>query len=117
MRLFRRSFPDNLLDDPNFPALTRSKIASLLQGCKSTGQEESEWLFDSRAEAAVLYYHSPYPEVRSVTIPFDDPTVPAETLRAYVLGMIFMGASTTVTRFLRLENQQYTSRRMYFRYC
>ena len=90
---------DSAADDPNFPSLTSRKITSLLQGYKTTDQTEAEWLFDLKAEAALIYYHSPYPEVRSVSNPFDDPSVPAETLRAYVLGMVFMAGSTTINTF------------------
>lgn len=37
--------------------------------------------------------------MRSVTDPFDDPTVPIETFRAYVLGMTFMSGATLLNTF------------------
>ena len=64
-----------------------TKIRRLVQGYKAADMEESDWLFDLKTEAAILHYHSPYPEVRAVTDPFDDPSIPVETFRAYVLGM------------------------------
>ncbi len=78
-------------DDPNFPGPTMTKIRQLVQGPKAEGLEDvSDFDFDLRAEAAIIHYHSPYPEVRSVTEPFDDPTLPVETIRSYFLGMVFM---------------------------
>ncbi|ORX37028.1 oligopeptide transporter 2 [Kockovaella imperatae] len=86
-------------EDPNFPGPTMEKIRLLIQGYKAADMEESDWLFDLKTEACMIYYHSPYPEVRSVTDPFDDPTVPVETFRAYCLGMIFMAGSTALNTF------------------
>ena len=86
-------------DDPNFPAWTMNKIKNLVQGYKLSDMEQNDWLFTLKAEAAIIYFHSPYPEVRSVTEPFDDPETPVETLRAYFLGLIFMGGLTSLSTF------------------
>ena len=85
--------------DPNFPPWTMSKIRALIQGYKACDMSEEDWSFDIRTEAAILKYHSPYPEVRSVTDPFDDPDTPCETFRAYVLGIFFMCGSTCLNTF------------------
>ena len=85
--------------DPNFPPWTMSKLRALVQGYKACDMSEDDWSFDVRTEAAILKYHSPYPEVRSVTDPFDDPNLPCETFRAYVLGLIFMAGSTGLNTF------------------
>jgi len=76
--------------DPNFPGPTMAKIKLLVQGPKAVGLETTDFDFDLKAEAAIIHYHSPYPEVRSVTDAFDDPTIPVETIRSYFLGMVFM---------------------------
>ena len=76
-----------------------AKIKLLIEGYKVSDMESSDWSFEIRAEAAIIHYHSPYPEVRSVTSPFDDPDQPCETIRAYVLGMIFMGGATALNTF------------------
>ncbi|KAH8894599.1 oligopeptide transporter 2 [Thozetella sp. PMI_491] len=86
-------------DDPNFPDWTMTKIRSLVQGAKVTEMEESDWSLEARTEAAMIKYHSPYPEVRSVTDPFDDPTLPVETIRSYFLGLVFMSGSTALNTF------------------
>ena len=86
-------------DDPNFPSNTAEKIRHLLQGYKVADMEQADWSFDIRTLAAMIHYHSPYPEVRSVTVPFDDPTIPVETIRAYFLGLALMGGSTALNTF------------------
>lgn len=75
------------------------KIQQLVNGPKACDMDESDWSFDVRAEASVIYYHSPYPEVRSVTVPYDDPDTPVETIRSYTLGLIFMAGATALNTF------------------
>jgi hypothetical protein len=58
--------------DPNFPGQTMEKIKLLVQGPKTYGIENTDYEFDLEAEAAIIHYHPPYPEVRSLTDPFDD---------------------------------------------
>jgi hypothetical protein len=56
-------------------------------------------VFDLKAEAAIIYYHSPYPEVRSVTEPFDNLYKPVKTIRAYFLRLVWMAGSTALNTF------------------
>lgn len=86
-------------NDPNFPPGLMEKLHALSLGYKGSDMEQDDWSFDLRTEAAMLHYHSPYPEVRSVTDPFDDPTAPVETVRAYFLGMCFMAGATALNTF------------------
>lgn len=74
-------------------------IKFLVQGAKVADLEASDWSLQVRTEAAMIKYHSPYPEVRSVTDPYDDPTIPVETLRSYFLGLVFMAGSTALNTF------------------
>lgn len=76
--------------DPNFPGATMEKLQTLSMGYKEAQMSETDWSFELRAEAAILNHHSPYPEVRAVTQPFDDPDAYCETPRAYFLGLCFM---------------------------
>ena len=85
--------------DPNFPSWTMRKLKQLVQGYKACDMAEEDWSFDLKTEAAMLKYHSPYPEVRAVTDPFDDPNQPVETVRAYVLGIGFMAGATALNTF------------------
>jgi hypothetical protein len=69
--------------DPNFPKEVRNKIKLILRGPKASGLDPATYLFSLKADAAIIRYHSPYPEVRAIADPFDNPTMPAETMRAY----------------------------------
>jgi OPT family small oligopeptide transporter len=86
-------------DDPNFPVETMMRIKLLVQGPKAAGLDTSDYDFDLKAEAAMIHYHSPYPEVRSVTEPFDDPAIPVETIRSYFLGLAWNAGATAVNTF------------------
>ncbi|KAI5958447.1 uncharacterized protein KGF55_005790 [Candida pseudojiufengensis] len=52
-----------------------------------------------RLEAAFLAYHSPYPEVRAVTDPYDDPSIPCETFRVYLVAIIWTCIGTFINQF------------------
>lgn len=86
-------------DDPNFPSETMRRIKQLLQDPDTVGADRGDPGFDLKAEAAVIHYHSPYPEVRSVTTPGDDPSIPVETLRAYFLGLTLTAGCTALNTF------------------
>ncbi|KAJ8103724.1 OPT oligopeptide transporter protein-domain-containing protein [Lipomyces tetrasporus] len=86
-------------DDVNFPNETLFKIESILDGPESYGQDIDTYELDAKLEAAVIQFHSPYPEVRAVTDPFDDPSIPVETIRAYILGAIWVAIGSFVNEF------------------
>lgn len=48
-----------------------------------------DWDLKVKTEAGIIGYWSPYPEIRSVSDPYDDPTIPTETLRVYIVGFIW----------------------------
>lgn len=52
-----------------------------------------------RLEAALIAYYSPYPEVRAVTEPYDDSSIPCETFRVYLLGVIWTCLGTFINQF------------------
>ncbi|KAK9431387.1 OPT oligopeptide transporter protein-domain-containing protein, partial [Lipomyces doorenjongii] len=85
--------------DVNFPTETLDKIQLLVDGPEAYDEDLDTYELDARLEATVIKYHSPYPEVRSVTDPFDDPTIPVETFRAYLLGMIWVAIGSFVNEF------------------
>ncbi|CAI5756014.1 unnamed protein product [Candida verbasci] len=58
-----------------------------------------DWNLQIRLEGVLVAYWSPYPEVRSVTYPYDDPTKPVETLRVYIVGTIWVGLSSVINTF------------------
>lgn len=60
-----------------------------------------DWVLQVRIEAALIEYWSPYPEVRSATAPFDDPSELCETWRAYVAGIIWVGISSFINQYFK----------------
>ncbi|KAK7203949.1 putative oligopeptide transporter [Myxozyma melibiosi] len=86
-------------DDVNFPSDALDRIEKMLQGREAYGADEDVFELDCKLEAVVIKFHSPYPEVRAVTDPFDDPTIPVETFRAYVLGAIWVAIGSFVNEF------------------
>ncbi|KAK9328603.1 OPT oligopeptide transporter protein-domain-containing protein [Lipomyces starkeyi] len=86
-------------DDVNFPEETMEKIKLLSSGEMVYGEDLETYQFDLKAEAALIGYYSPYPEVRSVTDPYDDPTIPVETFRVYLLAIIWTIIGTGVSQF------------------
>lgn len=58
-----------------------------------------DWNLQVRLEAALIAYHSPYPEVRAVTDPFDDPHIPVDTFRVYVIGLFWTFIGSVVNNF------------------
>lgn len=57
------------------------------------------WALEVRLEAALVAFHSPYPEVRAVVDPYDDHTIPAETLRVYVIGLSWTLVGSLINNF------------------
>ncbi|KAK9379748.1 OPT oligopeptide transporter protein-domain-containing protein [Kockiozyma suomiensis] len=87
-------------NDYNFPEETLDKIKLLLQGPEAYSYGEEAYEVDIRLEASLIKYHSPYPEVRSCTEPFDDPDVPVETIRSYFLGFCWVVVGAFVNETL-----------------
>ncbi|KAG2731410.1 hypothetical protein G9P44_005826 [Scheffersomyces stipitis] len=60
-----------------------------------------DWNLQVRLEAVLIAYHSPYPEVRAVTDPYDDLSIPVETIRVYILGIIWTAIGAVINQFFR----------------
>lgn len=71
--------------DYNFSAKERAKLQALLEGPGEDGNVE-DWELQMKTETAINKFYSPYPEVRAVTTPDDDPSILCETIRAHLLG-------------------------------
>ncbi|KAJ5725985.1 uncharacterized protein N7483_007342 [Penicillium malachiteum] len=74
--------------DYNFGTALREKLSRLLEG-PSEGQDAEEWELQLKTETALNHFYSPYPEVRAVSTPTDDPDIPCETIRAHLLGYMW----------------------------
>lgn len=71
--------------DYNFSQSLRDKLAALRKG-PADDQTVEDWELQLKTEVAVCKFYSPYPEVRAVSTPTDDPDMPCETIRAHLLG-------------------------------
>ncbi|KAK4238153.1 OPT oligopeptide transporter protein-domain-containing protein [Achaetomium macrosporum] len=82
---------DDVHDKPRSTSLDSDHAPLVVQG----GDDEEEEVEDS-----------PYPEVRAAVAPFDDPSLPCNTLRAWTIGLslIFLGASMNTLFSLRSPN-------------
>ena len=75
-----------------------------------------------RVEAAIMIYNrsvnfprvcnigddlkvtsSPYAEVRAVVDNHDDPTIPASTVRTWIIGLVFVGAGAFINQFFSIR--------------
>ncbi|KAK5115240.1 hypothetical protein LTR62_001440 [Meristemomyces frigidus] len=86
---------ENHQHDYNFAESQRSRLKALLLGPRE-GQSEAEWELEFKSETAINKFYSPYPEVRAVTTPDDDPTMLCETIRAHLLGYLWACAAQFV---------------------
>ena len=68
------------------------------------GHEIVDWDLQVRLESVLVAYWSPYPEVRAVTFPYDDPTIPAETFRVYLIAIIWTAIGAVINQFLLKDN-------------
>ncbi|OBA21035.1 OPT-domain-containing protein [Metschnikowia bicuspidata var. bicuspidata NRRL YB-4993] len=57
------------------------------------------WAARVKLEAALIAFHSPYPEVRAVVDPYDDPLLPVETLRVYVISLFWTLVGSIINNF------------------
>lgn len=73
--------------DYNFSSALRAQITRLLAGPSEKDPSDADWSLEIRTTAALNRFYSPYPEVRAIATPEDDPSTPCETIRAHLLGL------------------------------
>ncbi|KAI0475209.1 oligopeptide transporter 2 [Xylariaceae sp. FL0804] len=69
------------------------------KGGRLEGGSRAEWAYEVCRTAGVCHNWSPYPEVRAVTLPYDDPAEACESVRAYVLGFFWVIVCTAINTF------------------
>ncbi|KAG5354755.1 Oligopeptide transporter 2 [Yarrowia sp. B02] len=98
--------------DPNFPNQDKDLLAELLayRGASESPPDyvdEKDSMGDSQNRAllrfwgTLIYWWSPYPEVRAVTDPFDDEDQTVLTWRAVLVGTIWVGVASFVNQFFQ----------------
>lgn len=88
-------------DDINFPNITLNRIHLLVQGPEKYDESPELYELDIRIEAVWIKWHSPYPEVRGVTDAVDDSDVPIETIRVYIIGLVWSVVGAYVNETFR----------------
>ncbi|VVT58648.1 uncharacterized protein SAPINGB_P006314 [Magnusiomyces paraingens] len=86
-------------NDVNFPMDVLNKIEKIVEGPEKYGEDIAIYQREAKIEATFIRWHSPYPEVRAITDPFDDPDTPCDTIRAYFLGFVWSIIGTGVNQF------------------
>lgn len=86
--------------------LSKEKEATAVNETTSFSSLESldfktifDWELQAKTEAGLIAYWSPYPEVRSVTDPYDDASVPCETWRVYFLGLVWVVIGSVINEY------------------
>lgn len=85
--------------DYTFDHVQMNHLRGLVEGHEACGMERGEWAYQTCKTAGLMHNWSPYAEVRAVTLPYDDPEEPCESLRAYVLGFFWVCVCTAVNTF------------------
>ena len=83
-------------DDYTFDTAFMGRIKDLILGHSHCGMEYEDWAYTTAKTAGLVYNWSPYAEVRSVTVPYDDMDAPCETIRAYILAALWVCICTAV---------------------
>ncbi|AET38439.1 Opt2p Ecym_2739 [Eremothecium cymbalariae DBVPG len=86
-------------DDPNIPA-DEYEIIMRFEDSSYYPSGEVDQL-EVRMIAALIRYHSPYTEVRSMVSPTDDPSIPIETFRAYFIATFWSVVGSGFNEFFR----------------
>lgn len=86
--------------DPNSSMDLLSQV-QIMQADPSKVSDDEQWSLIERLRMArsLLLQDSPYPEVRSVVDPVDDPSLPVSTIRVWFLGTIFTILGTGINEF------------------
>ncbi|KAK9459561.1 OPT oligopeptide transporter protein-domain-containing protein [Lipomyces oligophaga] len=95
-------------DDFNFPIPTMEKLHMLVKGPEQSGLTLEEYEIELCLEAVLMKFHSPYPEVRAVTNPVDDPSEYVETIRAYIIGLFWSGVGSMVAEMFQARQPALT---------
>ncbi|KAF8922078.1 OPT-domain-containing protein [Mucidula mucida] len=91
--------------DPNFPTRAMSIIRQYLydESIKADPVAYSKLYEEVKVEAALVSINSPYAEVRAVVSAHDDPSIPALTVRAFIIGIVYVAAGAFINQFFSIR--------------
>lgn len=72
------------------------RCKELLEGSAACELGHDDWAYVICKTAGTVHNWSPYAEVRAVTLPYDDPEEPCESIRAYVVGFFWVCVASAV---------------------
>ncbi|POR33863.1 Sexual differentiation process protein isp4 [Tolypocladium paradoxum] len=91
--------------DPNFPYLTLQTIKEFLSNddIMENPEKHERLIEEIKLEAALITNNSPYAEVRAVVDNSDDPNIPASTIRAWSIGILFSAIIAAVNQLFSIR--------------
>ncbi|KAH9917385.1 OPT-domain-containing protein [Epithele typhae] len=91
--------------DPNFPSHTIDLIEQYFaEDAASADSTDRAKLYEElKVEAALVMINSPYSEVRAVVSSTDDPAMPSFTIRAFVIGMVYVCIGAFINQFFSIR--------------
>lgn len=96
--------------DPNFPLQIIQKIQAFLgnEDIFLHPEQHTELIQELKMEAALISNNSPYAEVRAVVSNTDDPSTPSSTIRAWVIGLLFVVALAFINQLFTIRQPPIT---------
>ncbi|PVH72848.1 oligopeptide transporter 2 [Cadophora sp. DSE1049] len=94
-----RSLIENLENDYTIDHVLIERCKQLLEGSAACEMGHDDWAYVTCKTAGTIHNWSPYAEVRAVTLPYDDPEEPCESIRAYVVGFFWVCVASAVNTF------------------
>lgn len=94
--------------DPNFPVVIINKIKDFLdnEDVFAHPENHTDLIYEMKTEAALIASNSPYAEVRAVVDNTDDVNMPSSTIRAWVIGIFFVGALAFINQLFSIRQPQ-----------
>jgi hypothetical protein len=92
-------------NDPGFPLEIVNSAKDFLfdEDVQANPQAHAKLIHDMFIEAALISNHSPYAEVRAVVSNKDDPTLPSSTIRAWVIGIVYVAIGAFVNQLFSVR--------------
>ncbi|KAK7433014.1 hypothetical protein QQZ08_000487 [Neonectria magnoliae] len=91
--------------DPNFNSESIVRLQSFINNpdLSENPEKHSDLISDIKTEVSLLTINSPYAEVRAVVSNKDDPSIPAGTIRAWAIGLIFVVLQSFVNQLFSVR--------------
>jgi hypothetical protein len=101
---------DSHTHDPNFPAGALDRLKDFLNNASilESPEKHGSVIDEAKTEVSLLTTNSPYVEVRAVVDPFDDPSIPVATIRAWVIGLAFVVLAAFVNQLFSVRQPSIT---------